>query len=305
MIDSLWERKIGLGFPITKVKWNEKKEILDRLLNRPDSLMEHPMSQGFEAEVTRLDSGQASYVLKVWNKSSKPDVRFQYHLLNALLERGVPVPAPIGWGIDANGDQMLLTTYDGMPVKKLPAQKIIELAKLLTKIHHIKVEEIGHVPIPKYDFAEYFFPGVSEHADLAHALAALLQLTDIKQEWLIHGDYHQGNIVEADHRLSVIDWTNGQAGDFRYDFAWSFILLVLYGTERSAHAFRTAYVSEQDVKPEELEAFVALACLRWMLLARRGGAPKGSKTVGRMKKLLTNHPFLNKFAFSGFGAQSE
>ena len=51
-------------------------------------------------------------------------------------------------------------------------------------------------PAPKYEFIDYFF----------------------------HGDFHLGNIVEVDERYMVIDWTNGQLGDSRYDFAWSLTL---------------------------------------------------------------------------------
>ena len=69
-----------MGTPIGSVDWVEKNEIMDVLLNQEDALTTHPMGQGFEAEVMKICSDKDSFVLKVWNKSSKPDVSFQYRL---------------------------------------------------------------------------------------------------------------------------------------------------------------------------------------------------------------------------------
>ncbi|WP_373229287.1 hypothetical protein [Cohnella sp.] len=53
------------------IDWQEKNEIIDHLLNREHTLITHPMDQGFEAEVMKISSNTESFVLKVWNKSSK------------------------------------------------------------------------------------------------------------------------------------------------------------------------------------------------------------------------------------------
>ncbi|MFD0710498.1 phosphotransferase [Paenibacillus sp. GCM10027626] len=98
---------------IGNVDWIDRTETLDALLKREAALSTHPMDQGFEAEVIKLNSANESYVLKVWNKCSKPDIRFQYHLLNVLHESDIPVSRPVGWGINANLDKVLLTTFDG------------------------------------------------------------------------------------------------------------------------------------------------------------------------------------------------
>jgi len=107
-----------LEAPLSSVHWIEKNEVLDDLLNQEDILTVHPMNQGFEAEVMKISSENESYVLKVWNKESKPDVRFQFHLLHTLLERGLSVPLPVGWGINSNSAQVLLTTFNGRPYVK-------------------------------------------------------------------------------------------------------------------------------------------------------------------------------------------
>lgn len=284
-----------MGSPITNVEWIEKNEILDHLLNRPDLFTAHPMNQGFEAEVMKLGSGQESFVLKVWSKSSKPDVQFQYRLLEDLFRRGLSVSKPLGWGIDPNSDKVLLTAFDGTPVRKMNEKKAADLAILLSKIHQIDFEEIGHPQLPKHDFIGYFFPGVRDrHPDLYQAVTSIVAFTSIKQDRLIHGDFHLGNILEDQDRLTIIDWTNGQLGDPRYDFAWSLVLLKIYISGRYAHMFRSAYLIERDVGQEELEAFEALACLRWIFLNRSGNTPIRPNTIERVNRLVANNPLLKE-----------
>lgn len=286
---------IFLVNPIGIVDWVEKNEMMDDLLNQEDALTTQPMDHGFEAEVTKIYSDKDSFVLKVWNKTSKPTISFQYHLLNVLFERGILVSKPLGWGINPNGDSVLLTTFDGMPIHEVNEKKMIEIANILSKIHQIHVEEIGNIQLPKYDFIDYFFPGVREHTDIYKALIILVQTIQITQEHIIHGDFHVRNILEKNDRYTVIDWTNGQLGDPRYDFAWSFTLLKIYVSEQSAYVFRSAYLLENDIPQKELEVFEALACLRWLVLNRTGGVPKGPNTVEKVRGLLTNSAFLKEF----------
>jgi Ser/Thr protein kinase RdoA (MazF antagonist) len=280
------------------VDWVEKNEIMDDLLIQEDTLITHPMDHGFEAEVMKISSNKESFVLKVWNKNSKPDISFQYRLLNVLFERGLSVSKPLGWGINPNGDKVLLTTFDGSPVLKVNEKKMTEIANILSRIHQIHVKEIGNIQLPKYDFIDYFFPGVRENSDIYNALISLVQTTQIKQEHIIHGDFHLRNILEKNDRYTIIDWTNGQLGDPRYDFAWSLTLKKIYVSERYAYVFRSAYLLENDIQQKELEVFEALASLRWIMLNKSGSIPKGPNTIRRVKSLITNNPFLKKFEFT-------
>lgn len=141
---------------------------------------------------------------------------------------------------------------------------------------------------------------MSEHADLKQALISLVKQTPMKQDRIIHGDFHVGNIVEEQEQFTVIDWTNGQLGDPRYDFAWSFILLKIHLSERYARLFRSAYLLENDMEQEELEVFEAWACLRWILLNRRGSTPKGPNVTKRVKSLIGSNRFLKDLEFVGF-----
>lgn len=282
--------------PIGNVDWVEGNGVMDDLLNQEAILTTHSMDHGFEAEVTKISSDTDSFVLKVWNKSSKPDISFQYRLLNFLFERGLSVSKPLGWGINSNGDKVLLTTFDGMPVLNVNEKKMTDIANILSSLHQIDVKKIGHMQLPKYDFIDYFFPGVREYSDLYKALISIVQTIHIKQEHIIHGDFHIRNILEKNDRYTVIDWTNGQLGDSRYDFAWSLTLLKIYVPEHYAYVFRSAYLLENDIQQKELEVFEALACLRWLVLNRSGGVPIDPKTIERVKGLILNNPSFEKMS---------
>lgn len=285
--------------PISTVNWLEHNEIMDDLLQQEERLTLHTLDQGFEAEVVRLGTKQESYVLKTWSKNSRPDVQFLYRLLSALSKRGIAVSKPVGWGLDPSGHQVLLTSFDGTPAYQINDETMKELAKILAQIHHIQVEELESIQVPKYPFTDYFFSEVEGHSDINHAITALLPKAVIKQDCIIHGDFHLGNIVEQDGCYTVIDWTNGQLGDARYDFAWALILLRLYVSEHYADVFRSAYLLEMDLEQEELEVFEAWACLRWLLLSRRGSAPTGPDIMKKIKSIINRNRFLHSYNFEG------
>jgi aminoglycoside phosphotransferase (APT) family kinase protein len=273
---------------------------MDDLLIQEASLTTHLMDHGFEAEVLKISLDQESYVLKTWSKSSKPDVQFQYQLLQALCERGIAVSKPVGWGINPDGNKVLLTSFDGTPIHKVNDKIMKKLASILASIHQIDRGELEHIQLPKYDFIDYFFPEAREHADLNHVLISLVEQTPMKQDRIIHGDFHLGNIVQEKEQFTIIDWTNGQLGDPRYDFSWSLILLRIHISERYADVFRSAYLLENFMEQDELEVFEAWACLRWILLHRRGSTPKGPNVTKRVKSILGSNRFLKNLDFLGF-----
>ena len=281
---------------ISSVNWQDKNEELDELLEQAISITVHPLDQGFEAEVVRITIAEQSFVLKIWSKHSKPDIRSQYHLLHVLSERGLSVSKPLGWGINPNGDPVLLTTFDGSPITSVNKKKMTQFARMLRDIHKTDAKEMGDFHLPKFDFIDYFFPGVREHPDVLQALTHVTEVTTIQQDQIIHGDFHLGNILENNDRYTVIDWTNGQLGDARYDFAWSFILLQIHISDRHAEMFRSAYLVKNSISQEELERFEALACLRWVLLHRYGSVPIGPDTMERAESFMRSNPFLGPYA---------
>ncbi|NOU75392.1 phosphotransferase [Paenibacillus sp. LMG 31458] len=282
-----------MGHPIRDINWIVKSKVIDSLLEQGSSLTFIPLDSGLEAEVTKICTAETSFVLKVWNRDSKPDVKRQYKLLDALYSRGLSVSMPFGWGLDKNTNQVLLTSFDGLPINKVNKFKLTKLANILTNIHRFPFEDLDSSILQKHDFVSYFYPRIEEHQDIKNLLIRLTESENPKQDCLIHGDFNLGNILEADGKYTIIDWTNGQLGDPRYDFAWSIVLIKIYVGVRYGSFYLSAYLSQNQYTKEELELFEAVACLRWLLLNRIVDLPKSSNTITRVKSIIKNNLHLN------------
>lgn len=274
------------------IQWNEQDDSLHTLLQSTDEITQHPLEQGFEAEVIKLSCAQGDLVLKIWNQQAKPDIEAQYQLLQFLLAKGIAVSKPMGWGALDNEDQVLLTTFDGTALTNMNKKKIVQTATLLSAIHHVEITESEYTLLPKYDFIDYFFPDVAMYTDISDILYQVMPMITLEQNHVIHGDFHLGNILNKQDRYTVIDWTNGQLGDARYDAVWSMTLQKIYISERYAEVFRDAYIAEHPIAEEELHIFEALACLRWILLARQGGITVQPQAQQNIKQVIANNPFL-------------
>lgn len=79
-------------------------------------------------------------VLKIWNRESRPDVSIQYQVLEQLFRQGCAVSQPYAWGLDAEDHQVLLTSFDGMPVKKVKADSLTAIAANLLDVHKLKID---------------------------------------------------------------------------------------------------------------------------------------------------------------------
>ncbi|MGC5774158.1 aminoglycoside phosphotransferase family protein [Paenibacillus pabuli] len=279
---------------LESIRWVELDEEIRCLLGKPYQML--PLSPGLEADVVKVECADHSYVLKIWNKDSKPNIQHQYELLSELYESGIQVSKPYGWGMDVDQNQVLLTSYDGEPIAKLSKTKLERLARLLIQVHGYEVngtENVGSDFIPQYDFIQYFFPSIDIHEDIHQILTSLLQQIEYRQDKLIHGDYNLGNVLEADHQYTVIDWTNGQLGDPRYDLAWSIFLMTIYAGERNGKIYNAQFKSMTEYTADDAEIFEAMACLRWILLKRVADVPMGPGVIQRIKKIIGNNSYLN------------
>lgn len=258
-----------------------------------------PLKPGLEADVIRVELNDQPYVLKIWNKQSRPDIEKQYQLLLKLIQSGIQVSRPYGRGIDQYQNQVLLTSYDGVPVTRLDQETLKRMAQTLHDIHqypvHVKepqTEEAKQDYIPRYKFVDYFFPQLAKHQDIHHIVHDLMKRVKIRQDHFIHGDYNLGNIVEMNGQYTVIDWTNGQYGDPRYDAAWSVFLITIYNGEEYGRFYQAELRAVADNMPAEEEGFEALAWLRWVLLSRDGNVPRNAEVMRRVLDRATHNSYL-------------
>lgn len=256
-----------------------------------------PLSPGLEADVMKIVLDDQPYVLKIWNKESKPNVGNQYRLLSKLLRNGIRVSTPYGWGMDEEQNQVLLTSYDGTPVTQLTSSKLAHLARNLMEVHRYPLNEAGAEDgayISRHDFVGYFFPSIELHEDIGTHLSHLLQRVQLRQDRLIHGDYNLGNILEMEDHYTIIDWTNGQVGDPRYDIAWSVFLIMIYSGENYGETYCAEFRRTASYSLEDEKVFEAIACLRWLLLRRVGDVPMGPKVMQRVRAIGRNNPYLRE-----------
>ncbi|WP_181150930.1 aminoglycoside phosphotransferase family protein [Paenibacillus sp. PCH8] len=279
-----------------RIKWIQLDEGVQQVLEQASRVT--PLIPGLEATVMRIELGNQHYVLKVWNKESKPDIGKQYRLLSKLHQSGIRVSKPYGWGMDEQQNQVLLTSYDGERVTLLTDDILTSLAQQLMEVHRYPVnevhagEDVGY--ISRYDFVGYFFHQVELHEDINAILANLIQHVQIRQDRLIHGDYNLGNILAMDDNYTIIDWTNGQYGDPRYDVAWTVFLISIYHGEGYGEVFQAEYRRTTSYTLEEERIFEAVACLRWILLRRVGDVPMGPHVMERVHRITLHNPFLNE-----------
>lgn len=279
---------------IRDINWIERNQVIDSLSDHNAFLTVVPMDSGLEADVIRIFLSDSSVVLKIWNRVSKPNVELQYKLLDALYTRGLSVSQPLGWGLDKEKNPVLLTSFDGAPIMKVNQTLLTTLAKILTEIHRYPKEELDSSLLQRFDFISYFFPAIEDHQDIKNILEQLVKSSGMQQNRLIHGDYNLRNVLIADGKYTIIDWTNGQLGDPRYDIAWSVVLVRIYVGERYASMYRYSFLSDNQYSIEELELYEAIACLRWILLNRITDLPKGKDTFKRVKNILKNNKYLNE-----------
>ena len=276
-----------------RTSWSIKESEIDALCSL-DEVVLQPMQGGLEASAYLVAAGDARYVLKVWDRASRTDVEYQYRLLRALWDKGLGVSKPLGAGADEAGHPALLTSYDGAPLTKLDKGGIAKIAELMAGIHRFESDEAAcGLRLQRHDFAGYFFPGLDAFPDLREQLTGLLHVAKPRQDAVIHGDLHLGNIVEADGRYTSIDWTNGQLGDPGYDLMWAVAITRIYVSARLAEGLKRAYLACNPYPEERLRPFEAIAFLRWLLLHRQGHLPVAAPARKRIEALIRDNEYLH------------
>lgn len=275
-----------------EIVWKEQSAEGEKLLRKADGAVITSMKGGLEAEVQRVSLGDTELVLKSWNRESRPDIPLQYKVLERLYSQGCAVSRPYAWGVDAAGHQVLLMSYDGMPVRKVNTAGLTAIAQNLLDIHKLDLDILDGAHVPSYEFIDYFFPEWGQQPEIRALVRKLAAQAEITSDHLIHGDYHLGNVLESAGQYTIIDWTNVQLGDPRYDIAWSILLLRVYAGERYAGIYQTAFLNTGSCTMAELELFGALAALRWLQLHRTTGVPLHRNTLAVMRTLMQQNRHL-------------
>ena len=281
-----------LNHIVSGIRWLAQSAECEELLAGAAEAGITPLNGGLEAAVYRIKLPEAELVLKIWDHEPRPDVSLQYTMLEQMYRQGIAVPCPYGWGMDADQNPVLLTSFDGTPAMEVSTNALTAIAGILLDIHTLQIDSGSGIKVPRYDFADYFFPAIAGHPEIRELLLELADRAGMTQGSLIHGDYHPGNILESGGAYTVIDWTNIQLGDPRYDISWSVILIWIYVGECYAEIYRSIFVASGKYTALELELFEAMACLRWLQLHRTTGIPLGPDTPAIVRSILRRNPHL-------------
>jgi aminoglycoside phosphotransferase (APT) family kinase protein len=111
-----------------------------------------------------------------------------------------------------------------------------------------------------------------------------------------HGDFHPNNVIlRPDGEMVVIDWTNFNVDDYRFDLAWTLLLVSSYEGQE-AHDFIVSEYERHSGKPvAEIAAFEVCACARRLydvsMSLSRGAASMGMRpeAVEAMEQQMPIH----------------
>jgi aminoglycoside phosphotransferase (APT) family kinase protein len=97
---------------------------------------------------------------------------------------------------------------------------------------------------------------------------------------LIHWDYHPWNvIVRSDGEPFVLDWTQAEVLDFRFDLGWTLVLIATHAHPRLAASVLQRYEQIARKKAEQMEYFEVAACLK-RLFAVSVSVTHGPERIG-------------------------
>ncbi|NUU63019.1 phosphotransferase enzyme family protein [Paenibacillus agri] len=273
------------------VQWSEQEPSFAEWLNQGMDITFREITTGFEADILLLQKkDEPKYVLKVWKQLFNSQAHQQYKFLFNAQIAGLPVPTPVGWGRTDTGTEVLATDFSGYPVDKPSKRQIEQFARVLYQIHHTPTHHLGLDSDTGGEIIDIiinqYFPDIEQHQDIMIILESLRGTYPDRERRLIHGDFNLGNILLKDHEITIIDWTNVQVGDIRYDVAWSAVLLLISLGENEYNWFKSAYLSQQPFEDIELNVFESIAALRWLLLNRIVSFPNGEEKSKELQCFL-------------------
>jgi aminoglycoside phosphotransferase (APT) family kinase protein len=97
-----------------------------------------------------------------------------------------------------------------------------------------------------------------------------------------HGDFHPNNVIlRPDGEMVVIDWTNFNVDDYRFDLAWTLLLVYSYEGQEARDFILAEYERYSGKPVAEIAVFEVCACARRLydvsMSLSRGAASMGMR----------------------------
>ncbi len=231
----------------------------------------------------------------------------EFRGLNLLYELGYPVPQPLLVEPSARplGSPFLMMEQapGRSPGAQVFAQERAEdrhfveaFCGLLARLHTL---DWAHGSAPSQvqtvsiDDQLHGWALIAQRHQVATAQPALTWLTHTRAQVnplplaLVHWDYHHENLLmDGQGQATVIDWTQFQATDARFDLAWTLTLVRSYAGDRAAARVLAGYEAALPARhalrdQDNLAWFEAAACakrlLSVMIALKHGAAALGMR----------------------------
>jgi aminoglycoside phosphotransferase (APT) family kinase protein len=257
---------------------------------------------GMTADMDRLTVEDSEHtfdvVLRRWGDKPWADglIVRETAALTLLANQDLPVPRLLA--ADRSGDQsgvpcLLMTALPGEPLL-VPgdlADCLRQMARLLVRIHDVVPSGLTDTDPQRLD----------EHADhawigdpaLRQAVTEAAAAPAARVPTLVHGDFHQLNILWSDQHISgIVDWTYTGSGFREIDVGHGRLMLAVLFTADAAENFLRLYEAEAGTRIDPRADIRALLAFNpsWMtfvpeLVAGRASTdPQGM--AGRVETLL-------------------
>jgi aminoglycoside phosphotransferase (APT) family kinase protein len=239
------------------------------------------LTGGVSADVYRLDlklvDGRThSLVLRAHGRShSGHSAELEYQLLQALYQRGVPVPEPLLVDVSGNilPDPFLVMSFvqgsTAVPLE-LEHHCIDLMADELSKIHELPTTDLPALPVRNDPLPEVFdfLPEGDEWQELRAHLHTLADTAYVGSLKLLHGDFWPENLLwQNDAVVAILDWEDAAVGDPLSDVACCRVELRYKFGRVSMQQFTQAYARHREVDAARLalwQVYVAAAAQRFM-----------------------------------------
>lgn len=249
------------------------------------------VASGWESEIFAFDfyansaSNVERFVLRIYpgqNAGQKAVVEF--NALSQLHAAGYPVPRPVLLEIEHLLDEMpfiLMEYIAGERIWGLFGNLTIErihqlldrIAQLQANLHQLDWRQFtDERPTDPFFWLDGWLAQMKWAVDEYRILSFLPALDWLKdhcssapcnQPAPIHWDFHPDNVLLCPNEsLVVVDWTQFQVSDPRFDLAWSMLLIGSYENENMSAAYLNSYEKSLGKSVEALDYFIAAAIFK-------------------------------------------
>ena len=185
-----------------------------------------PVAGGWDTAIWRVESGGATYALRVFRADQAAQCRHEIEVMGAAAAAGLPVPGTFASATWQDRPALLLSWISGEPVlaSLFSAPKHAHRLGTLFGEMQARIHAIDLPSELRSDAARW----ISWAGEEEQELQAWLRTLASSDQSLLHLDYHPLNVMTDGKRITgVLDWANARVGDRRADIARTASLLYL------------------------------------------------------------------------------